>query len=869
MSTHTAIKLSRFTMLPVTLCTLAALYPAFSTAQEQVNDTSQTVSSQNEIQQDTMLETIEVTAQRRVQNLQDVPVSITALSGAALQDAAVKDIVDLEVAVPSLQTFITQSATQTNLDIRGVGTSSQNFGLESSVGLYVDDVFRARQNSIINNLVDMEAVEVLRGPQGTLFGKNTPSGAVVIRTKAPRHDERDGLLEATVGNLGLLNFAAASNVNIVEDELSLRFTGFSSQRDGFVDDVALGENTLHDRDRYGVRAQALWTPNDDLRVRVIADYSEIDEICCAAPTFLSNFQSQQVPGVFGTDAIFAQLGGTIFTGEEFFDYRVALNSLPISQNEDKGVSVQVDYDINNEWSVTSISALRDFDSRDTIDGDFTDIDLVTTTNVASQKSLSQEFRFNYTSERLNAVIGAYYFTQDLDLDYKVEIGEQFPDFFNIAVLPSLQASPLGPLLAGLDQISAATGGLVAPVGPGVGAGFSFPHIAQQEHTSYALFGQFDYSLNDSWIITAGLRYTDEDKTLFSGFSELNSAGTQTTAVDFAAAGAALGQIGAGLAQGQLPTEEMLAPLVPLQTAGWAFPFVSAATSPRPTIDTDLADSKTTGTLKLSYTPNRHTLVYASAATGYKSGGTNTDRIPSGFSPLFDAETATSFELGIKADFPQQALRINAAIHSTKIDDFQANTYDGTGFNLQNAGALDTFGGEVELTWLPTDDVELRLNYAHIDAQYDEFDAGSCYIAYTFHTGIDDPGRRNPQDPFCSRAGDRLPGSPEHKLNAQLRYDTELTSDIFMYAVVEGIFSSDIIRDSNNDPLKLQPGYSFFNTRVGFDLTQYDMQVLFWGRNVFNKEYYGAAMFDTTLQDGKISSYVSEPRTFGVTVRKRF
>ncbi len=823
----------------------------------------------DEVKEQEMLEVIEVTAQRRLQNLQEVPVSVTAISTQALDDAAVKDIFDLEVTVPGLQTFITQSATQVNLDIRGIGTSAQNFGLESSVGLYIDDVFRARQNSIITNLVDIEAVEVLRGPQGTLFGKNTPAGAVVIRTKAPRHDSPDAFVEATFGNYGLMNFAGATNVNIIEDELTFRVTGFTSNRDGYVGDRVFGDDVINDRDRYGVRAQLLYTPTDDLRIRVIADYSEIDEVCCAAPVFLSNFQSRDVPGLFGTDAIFAQLGGTIYTGEEFFELETAVNSLPISQNEDKGVSVQVDYNINDRWALTSITAMRDFFSRDTVDGDFSDIDLVTTTNRASQDSFSQELRLNYSGDRLNGVIGAYYFNQDLDLDYRIDMGNQFIGFYNAAILPSLESSPLGPLLDGLNQLSAATGGLIAPLADGVGDGFSFPHIALQAHTSYALFGQFDYELSENWVLTAGLRYTDESKDLLSEFSELDPQGNQTVPADFAAAGVALAQIGAGLAVGQLPTPEQLAPLVPLQTVGWAWPFVAPATTPRPTIDTTLDDSQTTGTLKLSYTPNRNTLVYVSYGTGYKSGGTNTDRIAAGFNPIFDAETAKSYEFGVKKDFPDQALRINAAIHSTTIEDYQANTYNGVGFNLQNAGKVDSFGGEVEVTWLPTDNLELKLNYAHIKNEFDEFEAGSCYIAYTFHTGIDDPGRQNPGDPFCSKAGEGFPGSPENKLNAQLRYDAQLSDNIFMYAVMEGVFSSDIVRDANLDPLKHQPGYSFFNARVGFDLDDYDAEVLLWARNITDKEYYGSAIFDTTLQDGKLSAYTSEPRTFGVTLRKRF
>lgn len=353
------------------------------------------------------LETIVVTAQKRAQNLQEVPVSVSAFTGEEMTEAVIKDMYDLTSNVPAMAAFQSQSATNSSFSIRGVGTSSQNFGLESSVGLYVDGVYRARQNSMINNLVDVEAVEVLRGPQGTLFGKNTPSGAVLVRTVAPSHDGDDGFIEATVGNFGLFNYAGAMSFSAIEDVLAFRVTGFGSQRDGIVSDVNLGEDAVNDRDRFGARLQALYTPNDDFSLRIIADYSEIDEICCGAPVQLSNFQATGVPGKFGTDAVLPGIGGTVFPGgDEFFNREIAVSFLPESSMKDSGLSAEINYDIDDNYTLVSISAFRNFESFDNIDSDFTDANLFGTSNDSEQSSFSQEIRLDYTSEKLNYILGA-------------------------------------------------------------------------------------------------------------------------------------------------------------------------------------------------------------------------------------------------------------------------------------------------------------------------------------------------------------------------------------------------------------------------------------------------------------------------------
>ena len=389
------IILRKFTINPITvLVTLSLGLTANVVCAQEIEEEIETM----------RLETITVIAQKRKQNMQDVPVSVTAISGKQLAEAVLKDIFDVTVSVPALTAFQNQNATNSSFSIRGIGTSSQNFGLESSVGLYVDGVYRARQNSMINNLVDVEAVEVLRGPQGTLFGKNTPSGAILVRTASPSHQGTNNFIEATIGNYGLINYSAATSISAIENILAFRATAFGSQRDGIVSEVNSGNNVLNNRDRWGLRLQALYTPNDDLMVRIIADYSEINEICCAAPVHISNLKAIGLEGKFGSDSLLSQapFNATIFDGDDFFERNVALSFLPESTMKDSGVSAEISWDIDNQYTLVSISALRSFDSLDNIDTDFTDAELFGTQNDSEQRSFSQELRLDFNSENVNA-----------------------------------------------------------------------------------------------------------------------------------------------------------------------------------------------------------------------------------------------------------------------------------------------------------------------------------------------------------------------------------------------------------------------------------------------------------------------------------
>ncbi len=739
-----------------------------------------------------MLEEVIVTAQKREQSLQDVPIAVTAFTGERLQESGIRDMFEVSNIDPALIVGKTQTSTTSTFSIRGVFTSSQNFGLESSVGLYVDGVYRARQSAMINNLVDIGSIEVLRGPQGTLFGRNTPSGAVSMFSRQPDFDG-EGYLEASGGDYDLMSIDGAKSFTLIEDKLAIRATGFYMERDGFVDVIGIGDEVLEDRDRWGGRLQALWLPNDDLSIHVIADYSEIDEVCCGVGNWVNNLEAQQLPPgsdpVFGTDNNVVALGGTVIDQRDFYDYEVASSFLPTSENEDKGISVEINWNLAN-FDLTSITAYREFDSFDRIDGDFYDIDALVRTNDAEQSQFSQELRISNEGEKLTYVAGLYYFEQELDSLVDTIVGED-----------------TGPLV-GAPAFFFPTGGFSR-------------NIAEQDHYAYAVFGQVDYQLTDSIVLTGGLRWTKEDKDMENIFTEENP--------------------GIGFA--------LFPPL-----------------APRDDVDEELDDDQLTGTAKISYFLNDDVMFYASYGTGYKAGGINTDRIEPTLDVAFDAEESESFEVGMKADFPEQALRVNLALHATDTDDLQTISFQGTGFALQNAGTAETWGGELDVLWQPLENTTFTLAYAYNDAEYEDFERGDCWIGTPFHTGQPDPGQ-NP-DGSCDRSGGDLSGNPENVVVTSVRQDFRLSGNLTAFLYGEYIYFDERMTDVNNDPLKLADDYDIINLRAGLIIENWDVEITAWGRNVGDEDYTNT-IADGVAQPGRMVAYFNEPTTWGVNLRKNF
>ena len=822
--------------------------------------------------QEPILEEIIVVATRREESVQDIAVAVTAITGATLEKSGVKNVFQLQEQAPGLVVSRSQQSTVTTFAIRGIGTSSQNFGLESSVGLYVDGVYRSRQSSVVNNLVDLTSVEVLRGPQGTLFGKNTPSGAVLMRTVAPGDTGHGGraasdanaFVEVTGGDYGFINVSGTTNIPLIEDKMALRATLFSSQRDGYVTELTTGQSdVINDINRIGGRLQLYYTPSDTFRMRVIADYSEIDEICCAALTRQDNIvafgRDDGMGGpVFGSDALLLASGGTVFTGDQFEDRMMALNRLPSATNEDMGLSVEFNWDLANS-TLTSISAYRAFDTTDFIDADFTDVDFFSKLNTSEQSSFSQEFRLDGDwGDRVQYVVGAFYFSQQLDSDNTLFAGP--------AISPLVLADPTARGVFDIvNGISAATGGILPPAGAPITSDGFAREVMLQDHSSWAVFGQFDFSLTDTLTLTAGLRYTDETKDLDGQFFE----GPLGPPLDIVAilTEVAIFQSNPGAYNPFSPGS--LAAFDPVRIAGWGsyLPNLSVFT-PRPDVNEKLTDDQVSGTIKLSWFATDDMMLYASYGTGYKSGGTNTDRISTSLDYIFGPETSDSYELGLKTEFGGGKARLNIAVHKTDFDDLQSNTFTGTGFSLRNAGRAETQGVEVELVWAPLDNLDFQVAYTYNEAEFADFPNGPCWIATPFHTGVADPGQATPISPTCDKSGERIPDNPEHNMFVAMNLDFQLGSNAVLFIRPEIMYYSDTMTDGNNDPLKLRDSYQIYNLRVGVAIESWDTDLTLWGRNLGDEAAY-ETVFDVPLQAGKLNAYPHEPRMVGLTLRKNF
>ena len=837
------------------------------------------------------IEEVTVTAQKREQNQQDVPVALDAFSAEMLQQSSIKTMSDLASITPVLDSYQSQNSGFSSWGIRSLNTSSQNFGLESAVGAYVDGVYRSRQSAISNQLTDIEAVEVLRGPQGTLFGKNTSAGAVNIRTVAPSHD-RNGFFEVVGGDYGLVNLNAAMNTSLIADKLAMRTTIFTSDRDGYVTNLSdTNGPKLNDIDRMGGRLQFLFTPSDKTSMRVIMDYAELDEMCCAALTKKNNLAHVHTGAVVpGTDAIIsspAPLGfGLPITLEKDFNIQqVYLTHPPRSQAEDSGISLEINRDYEN-FTLTSITGIRNFETEDFGDVDFGAASVITDLNKLDVSSFTQEFRmagdFDTSSGRDgHYVVGFYYHSQDVDNDSTLTSGvHTSPMLNNDATLKAgiaavndiyngMQAGLIAQGMTAAQATAANPYSLAADTFP---AGAYARDIMKQDHKSYAFFGQVEVPVRDHWSITAGLRYTNDEKDMTGTFPIYipgNPNDTIGPVADLRPTGSIMQTLG-GVQLGALnvvtDAATIAAVLAPTYVNGWGF-YAQPSLAPRADLTAALESDKVNGNIKVAYQPNDDSMYYASYSTGYKAGGTNTDRLGPGLDYVFQPEHVESLEIGAKLDL-YDSLRFNLAIFKMEVRDLQLSMFQGNAFNLTNAGRTDGDGFEVDITWKPTESTTVQLSHANVIGTLKDMEKGSCWIATPWHTGQIDPGAANadPEASFCNRNGvSKL--EPEDRTFAAITQGFSLGGTTG-YLRLEHQSVSDSDTWGNGDPLHFRESFTFSNARLAFMFDDLNSELAFWVRNMSDERFY-QSVFNTPLQEGNLRAYTTEPRTWGVNFRMTF
>ena len=826
------------------------------------------------------LEEVVITAQKRVATLQDVPVAVTAVSGEAIENNQIRDAKDLQQLVPSLSVSTAASATNTTFSIRSLGTSTFNPGLEASVGIFVDGVYFARQGAAINDFMSLDRVEVLRGPQATLFGRNTPAGVVSFVTKAPDFDF-NGAAEVTAGNLSS-KIVRGTVTGPISETLAYRLDGNWNQRDGIVTNVRDGRD-LNDRDRYSVRGQLLSKLSDDTTIRFIADFAKIDEECCAAPfSFYAPVSTVVIPA----------LGGTLLPANPFAG-KIAIDNPVFTQTESKGVSVQVDHKFSG-FDLTSITAFRQYDEYQNFDADFTTLDLAGDRLVTQDyKTFTQEIRLASSGEnKLDWQVGAFFYDNKLNHDNRTPYGSQLRAFAD--GLTRSASAPSGAVTL-VEQLTGTPSGTFL----GTGQGLRRENYAYNTKSTSA-FGQLDFHVTDKLTVTAGLRYTKESKDMealvdiFDPFSAINmvtfgrqvifgQAFTQTTglaanpaniAAVTAANPAAIAQLNAvATAYSTDPARNPFLGLTALQ-------FNPPATVPNFT--RDRSENNLSGNFIVAYDASEDTNVYASWSRGFKAGGFNLSANASITGVYeFEPEIATNIELGLKTKLFDNTTRLNVAVFKQDLKDFQENIFTGSGFGLANAGKVSLKGAEVEFAVRPSQYLTLGGGLTYMfESKYDSFTANSCYPAQAVDAGIYASAAAVPSG-NCGRIINVTTGLPITVQNSsgKDRNTPELTANLngqlavpvgnnlgflnaSLYHVGEQNFAG------NQNPIRAVGAVTLLNASAGLRSQDGKWSVEVWSRNLTDQQYT-QGNFESVGQPGSVNSYLAEPRTYGITLRTRF
>jgi outer membrane receptor protein involved in Fe transport len=809
---------------------------------------------------------IVVTATKREQTLQEIPISVSVTTAESIERSQVRDLIDLQTLVPSLKVGQLQSSANTNFIIRGFGNGANNVGIEPSVGVFIDGVYRSRSAAQIGDLANIQRVEVLRGPQSTLFGKNASAGIISIVTKAPQY-EFGGGAELSYGNFNAI-VARANVTGPIAENVAVSLEGNYNKRDGYINVVNLGTDS-NNRNRWGVRGQMLIEPSEALKIRVIADYDKIDEACCGVVNVVDGGTGAIINGING--------GKISINSNRPFSHDVYQNFDAVNKIKNYGVSGQADLELSDTLSLTSITAYRGVDTFTNQDVDFTSADMLgKNTADTGIRTFTQELRLasNFDGP-INFLLGGYYFNEKIDIANDIEFGPQFRAFGNALV----QIGTGGALsYASLEGAFGAYEGNPAKYAGQFGAaGQGLDEVFALKDTAWSIFGTVDFEIADRLTLTGGFNYTN-DKKRISG----NIVSTDVFAsVNFDAPAYATfrGQLltagalakGLSLTQAQAfaaanannPAENPLNSLKPLQFLPPFLNFPNAVENGK-TDDSDLSYS-----VRLAYEVNDNLNAYVSYATGFKASSVNLSRdsrpstadqaaLTSAGLPrvnqtygsrLAGPEDATVYELGLKGKF--DGFGFNLALFKQTLEGFQSNVFRGTGFVLANSEKQSTKGAEIDATISPTKGLDFTVSYTYLDPIFDKFTLGSAFNATRDVVGKNLTGL--------------VPtGISKHSVSVGGTYSIEVGGGNALILHSDYQWNSDFTIAQG---LPNTAGIDSLNASIAFVLDN-GVEFSIWGRNLTEPKY-NSVLFPSVAQKGSVSGYPSPPSFYGASVKYKF
>jgi iron complex outermembrane receptor protein len=747
---------------------------------------------------------ITVVARKRSENAQTVPIPITVISAEELKRQNLTNFTNFQNKFPAFSVYLTNPK-QLNLGIRGIGNNGFNTdGIDGSVGVFVDGVYTGRQGMVSNDFNDIADVELLRGPQGTLFGKNTTAGAVLINTLKPAF-ELGGTGEVSFGNFGLREVKASITGPLIADKLAFRVSAFDSDRDGTYKNVYNGSRQ-NARQGSGIRGQLLATPTENLSIRLIGMHGEQD----------FNTMSPVILSVYNPAALKARMaaaGYTLLTSNAK-DRTINIDGALNAQTKANSASGEVNWDVDGIGTFTSITAWQKWSCFTNNDNDYTQLDAITDYGSCNkERQFSQELRWSTPADQpVEATLGGFLSRQRLQVDSRIEFGPQYHIW---AANPSATAFPT-------------TGGRTWAQGAYAARldGFGIASQAVFHTDTDALFGNVtwhpDAARNLS--IDVGLRQTWErrsqlyDGQVVSNPGNLNAA--QIKAMSAAGANAQLGHV-----------------------------------------DTSLKDSALSGEAGINYKVTPSIFIYGKYARGNKSAGFNllpmvdAQAIAVGAGQTVKGETADNFEAGIKGTFFDDKVLLNLTAFHTKVKDYQANQAVGVGNTalkfLSNVGSVTSKGIEAEMqTWL-LQGLHTKGFVAYNKATYSSFHNSVCPAQSTALT--------------CDLTGRQVAWAPKWTADFTVDYTVAINETTQVYGLFDVNWRSKQNTTITLDPSAEIGGYALASARVGTLLDNGRLDVQFWAENLFNKAYF-INLLGYTKSTGIIQGYPGNPRTYGLTVR---
>ncbi|HET6537213.1 MAG TPA: TonB-dependent receptor [Sphingopyxis sp.] len=853
-----------------------------------------------------------VTATLRAANVQDIPIAVTAVSPDELQRQNVQDIRTLGSITPSFNLQSSQSETQgTSIRIRGVGTTGNNTGLESSVGVFIDGVYQSRPGVALGDLLDIERLEILRGPQGTLFGRNTSAGALNITTKRPSLTKVEGFVNASYGNFDYYGVQAGVSAPLIENTLGVRVAGAYRKRDGTLKSVN-GDFESSNRDRMILRGQMLWEPSADISLRVIGDYAETDENCCSA-VVLRETELRDM-GAFAAYGLPAD-GGVGASGPLALR-KMRSNDMGFSNKTKQwGISGELKWGLGENAELTYIGAYRQFKAKSTQDS-FVGLDNyhvapITMTNGETpqggrNRTMSHELRLQGSAfnDKLDWLVGGYYSTEKIREIQSMSLGADYQAYASTQLFGALNSptgAPLGAFLGtlGPNPLFALTRLAQASSLAGIGATTGIDSNGSyginrftQDAENWSIFTHNTFHITDNISLTLGARYVDEKKDGTFKQLEASSAACNAFVNGFQNLRNNLSALGVPGSPTDYTSVTTLNQLAGGAVGLSCFPFATQVSTANPMLlpasalvprefDRTFKDDELTYTGQIAYNNNAGFLTYASFSHGFKSGGFNLDpasaSIKSGGDPRFKSEKVDSYELGIKSSLLDNRVTANLAVFHMNMTDFQVLEFTGTQFQTFNVAKAKSTGAELELLGRFHPYMTVNLAVAYTDARYPN--------------GCDKGAPAGVLATVQTLCGQQLTNAPKWAGVTGVTYDGPLNSSGWgLLANVNVNYSGkrrtsttptetevqDPVNNPNGPlialPYDWQEDYFKINARLGFTTPDDKFTFEIWGTNLSNEITRGitanAPLRGGNGMRGRIA-FPEEPRTYGVTVRSRF